>query len=68
MLSGKAGADVERDADSEDSDDDIDLFEEKRYEKNKSKKLDDARKRTAREGDSSGPVHWAGRVLPSKFI
>ena len=33
MLSGKGDTDFEGDADAEDSDEDIDLFEEKQYEK-----------------------------------
>jgi hypothetical protein len=37
MLSGDGDADFEGDADAEDSNDDIDLFEEKRYEKTKTK-------------------------------
>ena len=32
MLSGEGGADFEGDADAEDSDEDINLFEEKRYD------------------------------------
>ena len=38
MLSGEGDADFEGDADAEDSDNNIDLFEEKRYEKIKTKK------------------------------
>jgi hypothetical protein len=37
MLSGAGDADFEGDADTEDSDNNIDLFEEKRYEKTKTK-------------------------------
>jgi hypothetical protein len=63
MLSGEGDTDFEGDADTEDSDDNIDLFKEKRYEKTKSEKLDEAQKQRAREGDSSNPVHRVGRVL-----
>ncbi len=71
MLSGKGDPDfegdadgnLEGDADGEDSDDDIDFFQGKAIQKNKSQKLDNAQKRTTREGDSSNPVHWAGRVF-----
>ena len=37
MLSGKGDADFEGEADAKDSDNNIDLFEEKRYEKTKMK-------------------------------
>jgi hypothetical protein len=37
MLIGKGDTDFEGDADGKDSDKDIDLFEEKRYEKSKAK-------------------------------
>jgi hypothetical protein len=66
-FEGDADGDLEGDADGKDSDDDIDFFEEKRYEKTKSQKFDNAQKRMTREGDSSDPVHWAGRVFQSKF-
>lgn len=36
--------------------------------KNKTQKLDNTRQGTTRERDSSSPVHWAGRVLLSKFF
>ena len=65
VLSGKGDPDFEGDADSNfegdvddnDSDDDIDFFKEKRYEKTKAKKLDNVQKQTTREGDSGDPVH-----------
>jgi hypothetical protein len=38
VVSGEGDADVEGDAGSKDSDDDVDLFKEKRYEKTKAKK------------------------------
>ncbi len=65
MLRGEGDADFEGYADAKDSDDNIDLFKEKQFEKNQTEKLDKARKQTSTEGDSSDPVHRDGRVLPA---
>jgi hypothetical protein len=67
VTCGKNDMDVEGDADSKDSDNNVDLFEEKRYEKTNAANWMKHKKWATREGDSSNPLHWDVRVLLSNY-
>ena len=63
MLSGKRDADFEGDADGEDLDNDINLFEEKRYEKSKAKNW--TKHENGRPGRKIHPIQFTG---PAEFF
>ena len=63
MLSGKGDMDFEGDADGKDSDDDVDLFEEKRYEKSKAKNW--TMHKNGQPGREIHPIPFTG---PAEFF
>jgi hypothetical protein len=58
VISGEGDADIEGDADGKDSDDDVDLFEEKRYKKTKAKNW--TMHKNGRPGREIHPIPFTG--------
>ena len=64
MLSGKGDADFEGDADAEDSDNNIDLFKEKQYEKTKAKIW--TKHKNGQAGREIHPIPFTGPAIRQK--